>query len=93
LIAIASWAADDANVQLKIDWNKLGIDPAKATITAPSIKNFQPAATFSANDNIKVEKGKGWLLISEREIKLSNQTVPLCLCVQKKFHTEAQRHS
>jgi hypothetical protein len=50
-------------VQLKIDWNKLGIDPAKAMITAPLIKNFQPAATFSANDNIKVEKGKGWLLI------------------------------
>jgi hypothetical protein len=63
LIAIASWAAEDINVQLKIDWNKLGIDPAKAMITAPSINNFQPAATFSANDNIKIEKGKGWLLI------------------------------
>ncbi|MES2374231.1 MAG: glycoside hydrolase domain-containing protein [Bacteroidota bacterium] len=63
MIAIASWAADDASVQLKIDWNKLGIDPAKATITIPSIKNFQPALTFSTNDNIKVEKGKGLLLI------------------------------
>ncbi|MEO8172705.1 MAG: glycoside hydrolase domain-containing protein [Sediminibacterium sp.] len=63
MIAIASWETDDANMQLKIDWDKLGIDPAKATITAPAIKNFQPAATFSANDNIKVEKGKGWLLI------------------------------
>ncbi|MES2329331.1 MAG: glycoside hydrolase domain-containing protein [Bacteroidota bacterium] len=63
LIAIASWATDDASVQLKIDWNKLGIDPAKATISAPSIKNFQSAASFSANDNIKFEKGKGWLLI------------------------------
>jgi len=63
LIAIASWATEDTNVQLKIDWNKLGIDLSKATITAPSIKNFQPLASFTANDNIKVEKGKGWLLI------------------------------
>jgi hypothetical protein len=63
LISIASWADDDTNVQLKIDWNKLGIDPAKATIMAPPIKNFQPVASFNATDNIKVEKGKGWLLI------------------------------
>ncbi len=63
LIAIASWAAEDINVQLQIDWKKLGIDPAKATITAPSITNFQSAASFTATDNIKVAKGKGWLLV------------------------------
>ena len=63
LIAIASWAADDTNIQLQIDWNKLGIDPAKAVIMAPEIKNFQSAAAFSTNDFIKVEKGKGWLLM------------------------------
>jgi hypothetical protein len=63
LIAVASWASEDANVQLKIDWNKLGMDSSKVMITAPSIKNFQPATNFNATDNIKVEKGKGWLLI------------------------------
>lgn len=63
LISIASWANDDAYVQLDIDWKKLGIDPAKATITAPGVKNFQPAKTFGLDEKIPVEKGKGWLLI------------------------------
>jgi hypothetical protein len=63
MVSIASWANDDAYVQLKIDWEKLGIDPAHATITAPAIKNFQSAKTFKPNENIPVEKGKGWLLI------------------------------
>jgi hypothetical protein len=63
MVSIASWANDDAYVQLKIDWEKLGIDPANATITAPAIRNFQSAKTFKLNENIPVEKGKGWLLI------------------------------
>jgi hypothetical protein len=63
LISIASWAENDVNVQLKIDWKKLGIDSSHATITAPAIKNFQQQKTFSVSDEIPVEKGKGWLLI------------------------------
>ncbi|HLK30836.1 MAG TPA: glycoside hydrolase domain-containing protein [Puia sp.] len=63
LIDIASWAEADANIQLQIDWNKLGIDSSKAIITASEIKNFQLAKTFSVNEQIPVEKGKGWLLI------------------------------
>ncbi len=63
LISIASWADGDTAVQLKIDWTKLGIDSAKATITAKAIQNFQPAKTFGVNETIPVEKGKGWLLI------------------------------
>ncbi len=63
LISIASWADDAVNVQLKIDWRKLGINNKKAVIIAPEIKNFQPSKTFSINDKIPVEKNKGWLLI------------------------------
>ncbi|MBF7090248.1 hypothetical protein IUY40_01655 [Flavobacterium sp. ALJ2] len=63
LISIASWADTDVKVKLIIDWKKLGINPAKATIVAPEILNFQPSKTFSATDEITVEKGKGWLLI------------------------------
>ncbi len=65
LISIASWADNDEEIQLNIDWKKLGINPARATITAPAIKNFQPARTFILNEKITVEKGKGWLLIAE----------------------------
>jgi len=63
MIAIASWAADDTKIKLNIDWKALGIDPAKATLTAPDITNFQPAGKFGVNDEIPVSKAKGWLLI------------------------------
>lgn len=63
LVSIASWADNDTDIQLTIDWKQLGIDPAKATITAPGIDKFQPARTFKADEKIPVEKAKGWLLV------------------------------
>lgn len=63
LLAIASWAKDDVNIKLNIDWKALGIDPAKASITAPAVKNFQTSATFKNGDDLPVQKAKGWLLI------------------------------
>jgi hypothetical protein len=63
LISIASWADNGTEVTLKIDWKKLGINPAKATITAPGVKNFQPARIFKVGEKIPVEKAKGWMLI------------------------------
>ncbi|HTI57457.1 glycoside hydrolase domain-containing protein [Mucilaginibacter sp.] len=63
LIAIASWAADDVNIKLQIDWKALGIDPPKATITAPEVMNFQPKAEFQDGQDIKVQKGKGWMIV------------------------------
>ncbi|HYM93597.1 MAG TPA: glycoside hydrolase domain-containing protein, partial [Chitinophagaceae bacterium] len=63
LISIASWADENVNIQLTIDWKKLGIDPAKAIVIAKDIKNFQSAKIFSANEAIPVKNGKGWLLI------------------------------
>ncbi len=65
LVSIGSWAADDTFIKLKIDWEKLGIDPKNAKITAPGMKNFQPAAVFSLTDEIQVKKNKGWMLIIE----------------------------
>lgn len=67
LVAIASWDEKDVTVQLQIDWKKLGIDPARAVITAPSVMNFQPNATFQANDPIPVSKGKGWMLVIKEQ--------------------------
>ena len=65
LVAIGSWADQDTNIRLNIDWKALNIDPAKATITAPAIKNFQEGKKFGINDEITVPKGKGWLLVIE----------------------------
>jgi hypothetical protein len=63
LIALASWANEDVKIKLNVDWKALGIDPAKATITAAEVKNFQPAASFKDQEEITVPKGKGWMLV------------------------------
>ena len=63
LVSIASWAKDFTNIKLLIDWKALGIDPSKAMINAPRIKNFQPEASFAPAQDIIVQPGKGWLLI------------------------------
>jgi hypothetical protein len=63
LIAIASWAEADASVRLSVDWRALGLNAGKAILTAPPVKDFQPAAQFRPADSIPVPKGKGWLVI------------------------------
>ena len=63
MVAVASWAGENVNVKLSIDWQKLGINRAKAVIEAPAIKNYQPGREFNPDETIPVEKNKGWLLI------------------------------
>ncbi|HXB09759.1 MAG TPA: glycoside hydrolase domain-containing protein, partial [Puia sp.] len=63
MISLASWAQRDTTITLDIDWQRLGIDKAHATIEAPAITNFQPPKKFTPGDPIPVEKGKGWLLL------------------------------
>ncbi len=67
LISIASWDKDKTDVKLAIDWTGLGISPEKATLTAVEAKDFQAAATFTPDQKIPVEPGKGWLLILEEK--------------------------
>jgi hypothetical protein len=62
LVAIASWAKEAENIRLAVDWNALGIDPAKAILTAPAIENFQEAATYKIDDEIPISPGRGLLL-------------------------------
>jgi hypothetical protein len=63
LIAVASWAAATASIQLSIDWKALGMHSSEALLTAPAIDAFQEAATYSPNDTIAVPQGRGLLLI------------------------------
>lgn len=62
MVALASWADADTEIGLVIDWKSLGVDPAKATITATDIRNFQEAKTFKIGEKVTVKKGEGWLL-------------------------------
>jgi hypothetical protein len=63
LVSLASWAPEDVKVRLTLDWTALGLDPASATLIAPEIEDFQPAAKFGLNEPIPVSKAKGWLLL------------------------------
>ena len=63
LIALASWAPQNTTVKLQIDWKALGLKSGSATLKAPAVEGFQPAAEFKPGDAIPVEPGKGWLLI------------------------------
>ncbi|MDR3692475.1 MAG: DUF6067 family protein [Fimbriimonas sp.] len=62
LIAIASWAENITDVILEIDWQRLGIDPGRATLEAEEVEGFQSAGRFEPTDPISVAPGQGWLL-------------------------------
>lgn len=66
LVALASWEKEALDVTLAIDWKALGLDPARARLTAPAIDAFQPAASFAPTDRLRVEPGRGWLLVLEQ---------------------------
>jgi hypothetical protein len=65
MIAVASWAKDSVDVRLAVDWKALGLDPAKARMTAPAIAGFQDARSFDPAGPIPIEPGKGWLLVAD----------------------------
>ncbi len=63
VVALASWAPDPVDVQLRIDWHGLGLGPTGWQVVAPAIDGFQPRRTFAIEAPIPVEPGKGWLLV------------------------------
>jgi hypothetical protein len=63
LVAIASWEKEPVEVSLVVNWKALGFGPSGARLTAPAIEGFQPAASFAPADRIRVEPGRGWLLV------------------------------
>lgn len=66
MISLGSWRENNTNVQLHIDWRKLGIDSARAQLRAPAIDSFQVAGTWLPNATIPVPGKKGLLLILEQ---------------------------
>ncbi len=65
MISLGSWHDSDAAVSLRIDWNRLGIDPSRARIRAPRIDGFQDQATIVSAEGLTVRAKKGLLLIIE----------------------------
>lgn len=65
MVALASWAEGDVTCKLGVNWKALGLNPRKVQLTAPFVKDFQPAAVFAPADEISISKGKGWLIVIE----------------------------
>jgi hypothetical protein len=62
LVALASWAPEKTDVRLQFDWKALGLNPSKARLVAPEIKDFQPAKEWRLDEPITVEPKRGWLI-------------------------------
>jgi hypothetical protein len=62
LVSIASWAEKEADIQLNIDWDRIGIKKENAVLVQPELKGFQPAATYKPDDNIKIAPARGFVI-------------------------------
>jgi hypothetical protein len=67
MIALGSWHEADTKVTLTVDWQKLGIDPARARFRAPAIANFQDGGSWLAGAVITVPGKKGLVLIVDEQ--------------------------
>ena len=65
LIVLTSWAPQATTLKRQIDRKALGLKPDKATVKAPVMAGFQPAAAFKPGDAIPVDPGEGCLQILE----------------------------
>ena len=78
IVSIGNFSEKDKTIRLTIDWKALGMDPAKAKITAPAIPCFQEERSFAplrmtggqlrmtGIDNLSVKAKEGWMLVIER---------------------------
>src|SRR6185437_6392712 len=67
LIAYASWAKQDMQMKLEINWKELNLDSRQVSIEAPSIQNFQEEHLYRSLDNIRVPVGKGGIIIIKKK--------------------------
>ena len=63
LIALASWAEKEAKVNLKIDWNKIGLKPDEIEIKMPRIENFQAGGKIKLSDSFTIKPEKGRIIL------------------------------
>ncbi len=67
LIALGSWATEDTQVNLQINWKALGLVPERTALYAPPIPGMQAERLWRPGDPIPVEKGRGWFLVLDEQ--------------------------
>jgi hypothetical protein len=75
-IALGSWAEEDTQVTLDIDWKALGLDPARATLYAPPIAGMQTETTWKPGEPISVASKHGWFLVLDEVARRAAGAVP-----------------
>jgi hypothetical protein len=65
LISVGNFSDDPHEIKLQINWEKIGMDPDNAILTAPEIEVFQDGQQFKVRDRILVRPRKGYLLYLE----------------------------
>ena len=63
MIAIASWAAGPARIDLEIDWEALGLNPEMVNMEIPEVKDFQEKGMMVPGETFQIPAGKGYLII------------------------------
>jgi hypothetical protein len=62
LLSIGNFSDETKTVNLKINFEKLGIDRKNAKLTAPEIQDFQIGKEWKPGEKISIEPRKGWLI-------------------------------
>jgi len=64
LIALASWATEDVEIQLDIRWGQLGVINSEAvTAFAPEIRGLQEYQEVDVNETIRIPKEMGLFIL------------------------------
>ena len=66
LVSLGSWAPQEVQCRLRIDWQALGLSPDEVKLVAPGVQDFQPARQWMPDEAIPVSPGKGWLILIEQ---------------------------
>ena len=69
ILALANWANRDEETSIAIDWDKLGVDPAKYEILIPEIKGFQKEQLLFTLNKITIPGMQGYLLLLKQKNK------------------------
>ena len=62
LIAVASWASENVDVRLIVDWKSLGLKEENMIFKIPEINGYQHAAILNTKQSIPIDPGKGLLI-------------------------------
>ena len=67
LISIGNFDNIDKSINLTFDWEMLSMNLLEYELTAPFVKDFQEAKTFTFKEPIPVKSKEGWLLILSKK--------------------------